>query len=63
MKPLLALLLLSVTALAEKPPKEEEDKPAAIQDGQAAESYISRTLYEFLDERRISLLMQKRRSS
>ena len=50
MKIVLALLLLSVTALAEAPSNHEQSKPAVIQDGSAAESYISKALSEYLDK-------------
>jgi hypothetical protein len=50
MKIVLALLLLSVTALAEQPSNHEQSKPAIIKDGSAAETYISRALSEYLDK-------------
>jgi hypothetical protein len=50
MKIVLALLLLSVTALAKQPSNHEQSKPATIQDGSAAKSYISRALFEYLDK-------------
>ena len=50
MKIILPLLLLSVTALAEPPSNHEQSKPAIIQDGSAAQSYISTALNEDLDK-------------
>jgi hypothetical protein len=50
MKILLALLFLSVAALGEPSSDQEQGKPALIQDGPAAESYISTSLYDYLDK-------------
>jgi hypothetical protein len=51
MKILLALLLLCPMALAGQPAsKNKEKKPAAIQDGSAAKSYIHKALYEYLEK-------------
>ena len=44
------LLLLGVTALGDQPSNHEQSKPAIIQDGSAAESYISTALYDYLDK-------------
>jgi hypothetical protein len=51
MKILFALLLFSSMAFAGQPAsKEKEKKPAAIQDGSAAKSYIHKALYEYLEK-------------
>jgi hypothetical protein len=51
MKILLALLLFSSTAFAgQHASKEKEKKPAVIQDGSAAKSYIHKALYEYLEK-------------
>ena len=50
MKIVLALLLFSVTALGDQPSRQEQGKPPVIQDGSAAESYITTALYEYLDK-------------
>jgi hypothetical protein len=51
MKILFALLLLSPMALAgQHAPKEKDKKPAVIQDGSAAKSYIHKALYEYLEK-------------
>jgi hypothetical protein len=50
MKVLLAFLFLGLTAFAGEPSNHEQSKPAAIQDGSAAQSYISKALYEYLDK-------------
>jgi hypothetical protein len=50
MKMLLALLLLGAPTLAGRQSSQgNEDKPAIIQDGKAAKSYIGRALYEYLE--------------
>ena len=43
-------LLLFTTLCAAEPAKQDENKPANIRDGQAAESYINKALYEFLEK-------------
>lgn len=51
MKILFALLLLSPTVFAgQRAPKEKEKKPAIIQDGSAAKSYIHKAIYELLEK-------------
>jgi hypothetical protein len=51
MKILLALLLLSPMALAgQHASNKKEKKPAVIQDGSAAKSYIHKALYEYLEK-------------
>ena len=50
MKIVLTLLLLSVTALGDQLPNHEQSKPAIIKDGSAAESYIIKALYDYLDK-------------
>ena len=51
MKILLALLLLSPMAFAgQHGSNNKEKKPAAIQDGSAAKSYIHKALYEYLEK-------------
>src|ERR1700739_3921779 len=51
MKILLALLLLSPMALAgQHASNQKAKKPAAIQDGSAAKSYIHKALYEYLEK-------------
>src|ERR1700756_1732259 len=51
MKILFALLLFSSMAFAGQPAsKEKAKKPAAIQDGSAAKSYIHKALYEYLEK-------------
>jgi hypothetical protein len=49
MRIVLVLLLLCVGALAETPSDDGQKKPAAIQDGSAAQSFIRTALYEYLD--------------
>jgi hypothetical protein len=43
-------LLLSTVLCAAEPANQAETKPSKIQDGQAAESYISKALYDFLEK-------------
>jgi hypothetical protein len=43
-------LLLSTALCAAEPANQAETKPSNIQDGQAAESYISKALYDFLEK-------------
>jgi hypothetical protein len=51
MEVVLALLLLGITALAGQQISENtENKPAVIQDGKAAQSYITKALYEYLEK-------------
>jgi hypothetical protein len=50
MKIVLTLLLLSLAALGDQPFNHRQTKPAMIQDGSAAESYISAALYDYLDK-------------
>lgn len=51
MKIVLGLLLLSLaTASADAPSKRYENKPPDIQDGHAAESYVSKALTDFLEK-------------
>jgi hypothetical protein len=50
MKVVLALLFFGATALAGQPSEHEQNKPAIIQDGAAAQSYTSSALYEYLDK-------------
>jgi hypothetical protein len=51
MKILLALLFFSSMAFAgQHASKEKEKKPAVIQDGSAAKSYIHKALYEYLEK-------------
>jgi hypothetical protein len=51
MKIVLALLLFGLaTASADEPSKQDNIKPPNIQDGQAAESYVSKALYDFLEK-------------
>ena len=50
MKVALAFLLFGLTAFAEEPLDHEQGKPAIIQDGSAAQSYISKALYEYLEK-------------
>ena len=51
MKILLALLLLSPVAFAgQHASNQKEKKPAVIQDGSAAKSYIHKALYEYLEK-------------
>ena len=51
MKILFALLLLSPMAFAgQHASKEKQKKPAVIQDGSAAKSYIHKALYEYLEK-------------
>ena len=51
MKILLALLLLSPIAFAgQHASNQKAKKPAAIQDGSAAKSYIHKALYEYLEK-------------
>jgi len=51
MKIVLALLLFSSMAFAgQHASKEKEKKPAVIQDGSAAKSYIHKALYEYLEK-------------
>ena len=51
MKILFALLLFSSMAFAGQPAsKGKEKKPAVIQDGSAAKSYIHKALYEYLEK-------------
>ena len=51
MKILFALLLLSPTVFAgQRASKEKEKKPAIIQDGSAAKSYIHKAIYELLEK-------------
>jgi hypothetical protein len=51
MKILFVLLLLSPTAFAgQRASKEKEKKPAIIQDGSPAKSYIHKALYQFLEK-------------
>lgn len=49
MKIILGLLLSTVLCAAE-PANQAETKPSNIQDGQPAESYISKALYDFLEK-------------
>ena len=49
MKIILGLLLSTVLCAAE-PANQAETKPSNIQDGQAAESYISKALNDFLEK-------------
>ena len=49
MKIILGLLLSTVLCAAE-PANQAETKPSNIRDGQAAESYISKALYDFLEK-------------
>jgi hypothetical protein len=49
MKIMLGLLLSTVLCAAE-PANQAETKPSNIQDGQAAELYIGRALYDFLEK-------------
>ena len=47
----IAMLLASVIGLcAAEPANQAGTKPSNIQDGQAAESYISKALYDFLEK-------------
>jgi hypothetical protein len=51
MKILVALLLLSPMAFAgQHPSNQKAKKPAVIQDGSAAKSYIHKALYEYLEK-------------
>jgi hypothetical protein len=50
MKIVLVLLFLGVGALAEPTSDGEQKKPAVIEDGSAAESFIRTALYEYLDK-------------
>ena len=51
MKILFALLLLSPMAFAgQHASKDKQKKPAVIQDGSAAKSYIHKALYEYLEK-------------
>jgi hypothetical protein len=49
MKIILGLLLSTVLCAAD-PANQAETKPSNIQDGQAAQSYISKALYDFLEK-------------
>ena len=49
MKIILGLLLFTALCAAE-PAKQNNNKPPNIQDGQAAESYINKALYDFLEK-------------
>jgi len=50
MKTVLVLLFLGVAALADPPYDDGQKKPAVIQDGTAAEAFISTALYDYLDK-------------
>lgn len=45
-----SFIIKLTTASADAPSKQHENKPPDIQDGHAAESYISRALYDFLEK-------------
>jgi hypothetical protein len=50
MKIFLGLLLVGVSALADRAPDSEQGKPVVIQDGQPAQAYIETALYQYLDK-------------
>ena len=50
-------LLLSTVLCAAQPTNQAETKPSSIQDGQAAESYISKALYDFLEKPRYLVIV------
>ena len=50
MRLVFALLLSGVVAIADPLSQPDQSKPAIIQDGQAAQDYITKALYEYLDK-------------